>query len=315
MNERRPEWADALRDAPFAKPRFTDSLKREIAAKAKQQGKGRQRGFPARLLPAAAVVLVCASLWGLAQWAKPETSAPPSPPVAAQGPWEVRREYMQDGKTLFSVSPDPYLTAGKPTGYKFSFSEPLETFIGKELAIYAVHKDSGLRVTAVPPYPVTEPSPGYPGLERYTASFGLPYSGIWRYEVELDGHPYGDVVLQVAEPSWEVSPMFKTGSYQLRGIAGKVGFIDAGFIAGRTNKYMWHVWGKDRELEGEFKVMAVKQGETELVPVFSASSLGGPNNGADRHTPSSMSLPEPGLWRLVPYIGDRMLDSIVVEVR
>ncbi|WP_181347021.1 hypothetical protein [Thalassobacillus sp. CUG 92003] len=114
-----------------------------------------------------------------------------------EGDWEVSTEYTEDDKVLFDVSPDPNLTSGKPFGYTFSFKEQFETYEGKELAVYAYHKTSGEKITAVQPTLISEPSPGYQTLERFTATFDLPSKGLWRYVVELDGIRYGDVVLQV----------------------------------------------------------------------------------------------------------------------
>lgn len=111
--------------------------------------------------------------------------------------WEVRNEYFIDDELLFRVFPDPTLTAGEPYGYLIHFTEPFETFEGKKLAIYAVHKETGKRETAMSPMTITEPSPGYSSLERFTATFKLPYKGLWRYEIVLDEQFYGDVILMV----------------------------------------------------------------------------------------------------------------------
>lgn len=89
--------------------------------------------------------------------------------------------------------------AGKPYGYLFHFTAPFETFKGKDLAIYAYHKETGEKVTVVSPQTIKEPSSGYSSLERFTATFEVPFSGLWRYEVVLDDEFYADVVLLVKE--------------------------------------------------------------------------------------------------------------------
>ncbi|WP_257208940.1 DUF4871 domain-containing protein [Bacillus sp. AFS031507] len=35
---------------------------------------------------------------------------------------------------------------------------------------------------------------------------------------------------------------------------------------------------------------------------------------ADRHTPSSMSLPKSGIWKLNAYFGDKLFGTVVVKV-
>jgi hypothetical protein len=112
---------------------------------------------------------------------------------------EIRDIYVKDGKVLLLVAPDPSLSAGKPYGYLFNFTAPFETFKGKELAIYAYHKETGEKITGLSPETIKEPSTGYTTLERFTATFAVPKSGLWRYEVVVDGEFYADVVLSVKE--------------------------------------------------------------------------------------------------------------------
>jgi hypothetical protein len=113
--------------------------------------------------------------------------------------WEERNEYVEDGKVILAVHTDPYLNAGEPYGYLFSFTESFETFEGKELAIYAYHKETGDKITAVSPIIIREQDSSSSILERFIVNFEIPKSGLWRYEVVLDGEFYADVVLSVVE--------------------------------------------------------------------------------------------------------------------
>ncbi len=113
--------------------------------------------------------------------------------------WKLRYDYKKEEKVLLQVSPDPELHAGEPFGYLFHFHAPFETFEGKKLAIYAYHKQTGEKLTALSPETIKEPSPGYSTLERFTATFSIPKSGLWRYEVKLDDQFYADVVLRVKD--------------------------------------------------------------------------------------------------------------------
>lgn len=113
--------------------------------------------------------------------------------------WKLRDEFVKDGETLLTVALDPALEAGKPYGNLFHFTALFETFKGKDLAIYAYHKETGEKVTTVSPQTIIEPSSGYSTLERFTATFEVPISGLWRYEVVLDDEFYADVVLLVKE--------------------------------------------------------------------------------------------------------------------
>ncbi|MCU6710215.1 DUF4871 domain-containing protein [Paenibacillus sp. J5C_2022] len=310
MDRNKPDWAEELRQSPFGSSHFTEELKVSIRKKVKSGGSKPVRRIGAVVM-AAGAVFFAALLFMAAEgaWFRGGKALPPLMPM------EQRQAYNERNKLLLEVFPDPELKAGASYGYIFSFKAPFEELKGKELSIDAVHLETGLTDRAVKPHLIEASSSGYEGLERYTAFIALPLPGAWRYDVSLDGEKYADVVLQAGEPSWEVSDAFESGNVELTGVEGKAGFIDAGFIAGKANKYMWHFWGEDALLDGKFIVKAVKQGEEKLIEVFHAGSLGGANNGADRHMPSSMSLPEPGIWRLLPYVDGKLMESIVVEVK
>ncbi|WP_456274117.1 hypothetical protein [Bacillus sp. AK031] len=111
--------------------------------------------------------------------------------------WEVRHSFRKNGKEILRILPEAGLSSGKHFGYIFNFSEPFESFKGKEIAVYAYHRETDERITAVPPGIVTESTTGFPSMERFTASFVFPKSGLWRVEIELDGEYYADVVLSV----------------------------------------------------------------------------------------------------------------------
>ncbi|MBB6637047.1 DUF4871 domain-containing protein [Cohnella thailandensis] len=120
------------------------------------------------------------------------------------------------------------------------------------------------------------------------------------------------------EKNAKVNPSFVSEGVSMQGIEGKIGILGLGFVANEPNKHMWHLWGSEEELSGDFKVEAVhlKTGE-KINPFISdnPSTLGGPNNGADAHLPSSMILPKKGLWQLDAYLDDALFGSIIVEAK
>lgn len=117
-----------------------------------------------------------------------------------------------------------------------------------------------------------------------------------------------------AETAWKESDTLQVGIYTMRGEVNHIGFIDNVFKAGNQQKYMWHFWADEQDLRGPFKVTAVKESDNNEITIFEAPSLGGPNNGANAHAPSSMSLPEEGIWRLDAYINDILFGSVFVKV-
>ncbi|QJC50507.1 hypothetical protein HGI30_02140 [Paenibacillus albicereus] len=241
-----------------------------------------------------------------------------------------RLAYERDGKVVLQAFPEGNgLKAGLRQGLLLVFDEPTSAHRGEEVTVTAVHEATGARETIADAL-VGEAGPDSQPLERFGASFVLPYGGMWRVEATLDGTFYGDVVLAAAEPEPAESPLFLSRTYSsetqsystqpMRGEEGRVGILDVAFTAGRSQKVMWHFWERNfGELDGEFVVRAVRPGSAEPLDVYPQVGppprLGGPLSGADRHLPTGIALPEPGLWRLLPYVDGRLIGSIVVRAQ
>ncbi|CAM4515966.1 hypothetical protein FHS16_003248 [Paenibacillus endophyticus] len=318
MSEERPTWAKQMDNSPFRSSHFSAELKQQVLNRAKAT----RRTFR---LPRIAVIIVPFAfvllLVGVSQhlnWHFPfRSSSMGNEPNAAN---MERTAYYKQDCLLFTVYPQPDVRAGVMAGYIFHFEEPIDAYMGKSMTIQAQHMRSGQRET-ISLGKIAGPSSGYESLERLTARFALPLGGIWTLEILLDDQKYGNVVLSLLDPSWEISPEFRSGSYLMRGVSNQIGFIDAGFLAGKSQKYMWHFWGSDEQLNGPFDVKAVKEGSDRIIDVFStnpllsSNALSGKLNGADRNTVTSMKLPEKGVWRLLPYVRGQLLDTIVVEAK
>ncbi|MFC4408955.1 hypothetical protein ACFOZY_00755 [Chungangia koreensis] len=126
---------------------------------------------------------------------------------------------------------------------------------------------------------------------------------------------------EVIQDNWKESPLFESGSYTMIGEEGRVGFIYEGsevdkFYPNKTQKYMWHFWGNEDELIGDFEVLGTHENsDEELVIVSKTNNTSlSPNNGADQHFPTNMMLPKSGLWKLDAYIGERLFGSVYVKV-
>ncbi|WP_342601090.1 hypothetical protein MHB48_08835 [Psychrobacillus sp. FSL H8-0483] len=126
---------------------------------------------------------------------------------------------------------------------------------------------------------------------------------------------------EVIQHNWNESPLFESGSYTMIGEEGRLGFlyddreVDR-FYPNKTQKYMWHFWGNEDELIGDFEVLGTHENSNEeliIVPKIGNPFLS-PNNGADQHFPTNMMLPKSGMWKLDAYIGDRLFGSVYVKV-
>lgn len=122
------------------------------------------------------------------------------------------------------------------------------------------------------------------------------------------------------------------GEYLLIGKEGKVGFligsgekgeaVEEPIIANKENKYMWHFWGEQELLSGDFKVVGIdEKGKEHPVLVTDAEQvweytdiIASPNDVADSHIPSNILFPTSGLWTLRIYFNDKLFEEIVVNV-
>ncbi|WP_218240479.1 hypothetical protein, partial [Pseudomonas sp. 2822-17] len=62
------------------------------------------------------------------------------------------------------------------------------------------------------------------------------------------------------------------------------------------------------------EVIATHQNSNEQVTVIDGLTLSGPHNGADAHTPSTMSLPQSGMWKLGAFVDGNLHGSVFVKV-
>ncbi|WP_274310392.1 hypothetical protein [Solibacillus daqui] len=126
---------------------------------------------------------------------------------------------------------------------------------------------------------------------------------------------------EVIQNNWHENPLFKSGGYTMIGEEGHLGFLyddneESRFYPNKTQKYMWHLWGNEDELTGNFEVLGSHENSNEeiiIVPKVRISFLS-PNNDANHHIPTNMTLFKSGMWKLDAYIGDRLFGSIYVKV-
>ena len=81
-------------------------------------------------------------------------------------------------------------------------------------------------------------------------------------------------------------------------------------------KWMWHLWGVDNPRE----LTAVGfHRETKTVHQIITSGwtivLGGENNGADAHAPSSVNIPTAGEWAILLYVDGKLYDVLVYNIK
>ncbi|MGE7918301.1 hypothetical protein ACQKM9_05040 [Viridibacillus sp. NPDC093762] len=120
--------------------------------------------------------------------------------------------------------------------------------------------------------------------------------------------------------AWKESSLFESGNYTMIGEKGKLGFIYddsevVKFYPDKTQKYMWHFWGSKEELERPLKVLATHENGGDPIVLFGSDGTNiSPNNGADMSTPTHMSLPESGMWKMDAFFDDNLFGTVYVKV-
>ncbi|RKN82228.1 DUF4871 domain-containing protein [Paenibacillus ginsengarvi] len=325
--ETKPFWYGQLRDSPYPEGAFGENSRRRVIERLYgEKGRGRNRAvYAAGALSAAGLLLAAAVAW-----------LPAEPSSPGKGIWPADKEigneritrnlYAENNVKLVEAFPGGDYAAGASAGCWWNLYTPIERLKDSLIRIEGVHRETGTKLEELAETKVSEVGQAYrtttgPGsadteITRIATRFALPLPGEWDFIVYLDGERYADVVFDVADGPWEVSPTFRSGAYEMRGIAQRLGFIDViGFTAGKANKYMWHFWGNPEELGGRLEIKAVRQGTQQLTDVFDVERLGSALNGADAAFPSMMMLPKRGKWRLMAFIGGRLYGSIVVEAK
>lgn len=331
--ELQPDWIQELASSPFNEPMFTEEMKSSIlnnAANGSVRMGRKKRRSPTRLrmmTASVSILLLIVAVWG---WRE-------SPviqqliPIKGWGntaDWAPRSVYTEDGVDKLQAFPGGDYAAGSPAGAWWNLLTPIQGLEGKTIRISAVHRDTGITLEELAETKITSDM-AYNEFTRLASRFALPLSGLWRFDVMVDQEKYGDIVIDVPDSSWEPSPSFVSAASddpveamisskypptEMTGIEGRLGFIDPGFIAGQPNKYMWHFWGRNEELTGDLHITAVKRNTTEIIDVFKTRISPYPHNGADAAIPTSMSLPSPGLWRIMASINGQLFGSVIVEV-
>lgn len=105
-----------------------------------------------------------------------------------------------------------------------------------------------------------------------------------------------------------------------RGIIGnenKSGVIGADMPSLNAQKWMWHLWGIKNSTKTALTVVGFHKETGTVHQILTTGwtiKLGGENNGADAHAPSSVKIPKPGEWAILLYSDGKLFDKLVYEI-
>ena len=101
------------------------------------------------------------------------------------------------------------------------------------------------------------------------------------------------------------------------GNENKSGVIGADMPSLNGQKWMWHLWGVENPKETELTVVGFHRETGTVHQILTTGwtiGLGGENNGADAHAPSSVNIPKAGEWAVLLYTDGELFDKLVCEI-
>ncbi|GIO34003.1 MULTISPECIES: DUF4871 domain-containing protein [Paenibacillus] len=315
-HDNKPQWYKQLQTPPFDRPMFTPEMEQTVLDRQQRASSGNK--LPAwmkrcSVIGAAAaagvalVLTIAGNVPGINQaiglgnvWTNDG---------AASG-WRPHSVYYEGEKPLIEAFPGGDYRAGRRAGCWWNLSIPYEQLKDSTVEITATHRQSGRTISELPPTAIIR-SMSYDNFTRVPSDFALPLSGTWKFDVYIDGQKKGDLVFEVPDSDWNVSPNFVYNKSVLTGNKMEMGFVSSGFTAGQPNKFLWHLFAGG-EKSGSFRVDAVKKGTTDVITILNTELSG---SKLHQTLPSTMQLPEAGLWRLLVYVDGKFYDSMVVEAK
>ncbi|MEB2300138.1 DUF4871 domain-containing protein [Lysinibacillus xylanilyticus] len=107
------------------------------------------------------------------------------------------------------------------------------------------------------------------------------------------------------------------GERGIIGNANKSGVIGADMPSLNTQKWMWHLWGIEEGHDTKLTIVGYHKDSKTVHPILVdgwTTGLGGPVNGADAHTPSSVKIPKPGEWAILLYKNESYFDTLIYDI-
>lgn len=101
------------------------------------------------------------------------------------------------------------------------------------------------------------------------------------------------------------------------GNENKAGVIGADMPSLSTQKWMWHLWGIENSTKTNLTIVGYHKETGTVHQILTTGwsiELGGENNGADAHAPSSVKIPRPGEWAILLYTNEKLFDILIYDI-
>ncbi|BBI34117.1 hypothetical protein [Cohnella abietis] len=206
----KPSWYDELSKQPFGRPQWS----------IEQQGSDLLRSFshPIRTgrkirrlsIQLASLTLLTSLIIVIVVLTRPGENTN-NIGIREDQSWNAHNDYSINGVVQWEVFPGgDHLIAGKPAGARWLINKPIAELLDHKVKIVAYHQDTGMVLEELPEMIITEHTAieinrlvvsvgGAVTKTQFVSEMAMPLAGKWLFQMELDGAPFGEVVLNVQD--------------------------------------------------------------------------------------------------------------------
>jgi hypothetical protein len=113
----------------------------------------------------------------------------------------LTNQVIKNGEVVVEASPGGGFVAGTPSGCWWSIHFPFEEIKDKNFKIIANHPKTKKQFSEIELARIGDKGIDYNGFTRVSSEFYIPISGVWKFDVYIDGNLLGSVIFDVPDSS------------------------------------------------------------------------------------------------------------------
>jgi hypothetical protein len=111
----------------------------------------------------------------------------------------LTNQVIKNGEVVVEVHPGGGFVAGTPSGCWWSIHFPFKEIKDKNFKIIATHPKTNQQFSEIELARIGDKGIDYNGLTRVSSEFEIPTSGVWKFDVYIDGSLLGSVIIDVPD--------------------------------------------------------------------------------------------------------------------
>jgi hypothetical protein len=113
----------------------------------------------------------------------------------------LTNQVIKNGEMVVEASPGGGFVAGTPAGCWWSIHFSFEEIKNKSFKVIATHPKTNQQFSEIELARIGDKGIDYNGLTRVSSEFKIPSSGVWKFDVYIDGDLLGSVFFDVPDSS------------------------------------------------------------------------------------------------------------------